>query len=181
MTPKVRVVVTSTAAIVVLSQFAFLPMPAHAASGTAFINGIRRDPGSTQVPVTGGCLATNGRQHTAQLFLRGPGPSTNVVFSGAATVDPFGNLTGSVTVPADAVAGSTFTVSAQCTEPGQVAGVESARLPLPSPGQSFMSFDQNGLPGPPTSSTTVTTTTRGTGGTTTGRAAPITKQPQFAG
>ncbi len=176
-----------SAGALLLGLVALTPVPAIAASGTAVISGIRRDTTSTVVPVTGSCLATNERQNTAQLFLRGPGPSTNIVFSGPAIVDLFGNLFGAVTVPTNAAAGSTFTVSAQCTEPGQPAGVESRRIPLPAPGESFMSFDEGTLPGPP-SSTTVTSiqTTpqlppRGTTGTTTGRASPITRQPQFTG
>ena len=165
---------------------ALVPVAASAASGTAVISGIRRDTTSTVVPVTGSCLATNERQNTAQLFLRGPGPSTNIVFSGPAIVDLFGNLFGSVTVPTNAAAGSTFTVSAQCTEPGQPAGVESRRIPLPAPGESFMSSDEGTLPVPSSSSTTVPTTTTiprtsTTGGSTTGRASPIPRQPQFTG
>lgn len=101
-------------------------------------------------------------------------------------MDPFGNLTGSLTVPVNAVAGSIYTVSAQCTEPGQPAGVESRRIPLPAPGESFMSFDQGTLPMPSNSSTTVATTTTiprtsTIGGSTTGRASPIPRQPQFTG
>jgi len=163
------------------------PVAAVAASGTAIIDGISRDPISPLVPVMGNCLPTNGRT-TAQLFLRGPGPSTSIVFSGPATVDAFGNFKGSVTVPTNATAGSSYNVSAQCTDQGQAAGPESAGIPLPPPGQGFMSFDQRGLPGPPTSTTTVTSmrTTpqapqRVPAGTTSGRATPITRQPQFTG
>lgn len=176
-----------SAGALVLSLVALTPVPAMAASGTAIIDGISRDTTSTLVSVTGSCLPTNGRT-TALLFLRGPGPSTNIVFSGAASVDPFGNLKGSVTVPANAVAGSTFKVSAQCTDQGQAAGPESAGIPLPAPGTSFGSFDQRGFPVPPSSTTTVTSnlTTpqlppRGTAGATTSRAMPITRQPQFTG
>ncbi len=179
--------VLPSAGALFLGLVVLTPVPAIAASGTAIIDGIRRDATSTLVPVTGSCLPTNGRT-TAQLFLRGPGPSTSIVFSGAATVDAFGNLTGSVTVPANAVAGSTYKVSAQCTDQGQAAGPESAGIPLPAPGTSFMSFDQRGLPVPSTSSTTVVATTgttprtpTGTAGATTGRATPITRQPQFTG
>lgn len=188
MSKKIRVLATGVGALAAaMTQVVLVPATAHATSGTAIISGITRDPVSTRVLVTGSCLATNGRLNTAQLFLRGPGPSTDVVFSGPATVDAFGNLSGSVTVPASGVAGSTYTVSAQCTEPGQPAGVESRRIPLPSPGESFMSFDEGTLPMPSSPSTTVATTTtipqnsRTTGGSTTGRATPIARQPQFTG
>jgi len=178
-----------SAGALLLGLVALTPVPAIAASGTAIIDGIRRDPGSSLVPVTGSCLPTDGRT-TAQLFLRGPGSSTNIVFSGAASVDPFGNLTGSVTVPANAVAGSIYKVSAQCTDQGQAAGPESTGIPLPAPGTAFASFDQRGLPVPPSSTTTTTVgattgatpqTPRGTAGATTSRATPITRQPQFTG
>ncbi len=175
-----------SAGALLLGLVVLTPVPAIAASGTAIIDSIRRDPVSSLVPVGGNCLPTNGRT-TAQLFLRGPGSSTNIVFSGAASVDPFGNLTGSVTIPANAVAGSTFKVSAQCTDQGQAAGPESAGIPLPPPGTEFGSFDQRGLPVPPSSTTTVPTTgatpqpPRGTAGATTSRATPITRQPQFTG
>jgi len=177
---------TSVGALI-LGLEALTPIPAIAASGTAIIDGIRRDAGTSLVPVTGSCLPTSGRT-TAQLFLRGPGSSTNIVFSGAASVDAFGNLTGSVTVPTNAVAGSTYKISAQCTDQGQAAGPESAGIPLPAPGTAFMSFDQRGLPVSPSSTTTVAATTgttaqtpAGTAGATTSRAMPITRQPQFTG
>ncbi|MDQ2826103.1 MAG: hypothetical protein M3Y04_03930, partial [Actinomycetota bacterium] len=112
----------------------------------------------------------------------------NIVFSGAASVDPFGNLTGAVTIPANAVAGSTYKVSAQCTDQGQAAGPESEGVLLPPPGTEFGSFDQRGPPVPSISTTIVGATTgatrrtpRGTVGATTSRATPITRQPQFTG
>lgn len=175
------------AGALILGLDALSPIPAIATSGTALIDGIRRYAGSSLVPVTGSCLPTNGRT-TAQLFLRGPGSSTNIVFSGAASVDPFGNLTGSVTVPANTVAGTTYKISAQCIDQGQAAGPESTGIPLPAPGTAFMSFDQRGLPVSPSSTTTVVATTgttaqtpAGTTGVTTSRAMPITRQPQFTG
>lgn len=131
---------------------------------------------------------SSGRPNTAvQLFLRGPGSSTSVVFSGPGTVQPDGSFSGFVTVPSNAVAGSTYKVSAQCTEQGQAAGLESEGVPLPPPGQGYTSVDREGLPGPTTPSTTVatTTTTAHTAGhtasTTTSRATPIVRQPQFTG
>lgn len=162
------------------------PVAAVAANG-AFIDSISRDTTSLLVPVTGGCFSTSGRT-TAQLFLRGPGPSTSIVFSGSATVDAFENLSGSVTVPSNATAGSIYKVSAQCTDQGQAAGPESVGILLPPPGITSMITDQRGLPVPPSSTTTVTsmrttpqTPPRGPAGTTTGRATPITRQPQFTG
>ena len=52
-------------------------------------------------------------------------PECSVVFLGAATVQPNGNFSGVVTVPSNVAAGSTFKVSAQCTERGQAAGTEA--------------------------------------------------------
>ncbi len=177
------------AAVGLLSQLSFPPVAAFAASGTAIVTSISRDLVSSQVPVSGiGCSSATGQPNTAQLFLRPPGASSDIVFSGSASVQQSsGRFSGFVTVPSDAPAGSTFTVSAQCTEQGQPAGVESARIPLPAPGQAYMSFDQGGLPGQPNPNPTVVTTTIApqtsgdSSGTTTGRATPIARQPQFTG
>ncbi len=176
-----------SAGVLLVVLVVLTPVAAVAASGTAVIDGISRGTTSPLVPVTGSCLPTNGRT-AAQLFLRGPGPSTSVVFSGPATVDAFGNFKGSVTIPTNATAGSTYKVSAQCTDQGQAAGPESTGILLPPPGISSMISDPRGLPVPPSSTTTVTSmrTTpqlppRVPAGTTTGRATPITRQPQFTG
>lgn len=187
MSQKVLVRLAAGAAAVV-AQVAFPPVPSLAATG-AIVTSISRDAVSTQVPVSGvGCHTSSGRPNTAaQLFLRGPGASTSVVFSGPATVQPDGSFSGFVTVPSNTGAGSTYKVSAQCIEQGQAAGVESAGVALPPPGQGYMSFDQEGLPVPPSSSTTVAPTTTaphtptGTGVATTRRATPIVRQPQFTG
>jgi len=177
----------ATGAATVVAQVAFPPLPSLAATG-AIVTSISRDAVSTQVPVSGvGCHTSSGRPNTAaQLFLRGPGASTSVVFSGPATVQPDGSFSGFVTVPSNAGAGSTYKVSAQCIEQGQAAGVESGGIPLPPPGQGYMSFDREGFPVPPSSSTTVapTTTAPHTSigmAATTSRAIPIVRQPQFTG
>ncbi len=70
---KIRVLATGVGALAAaMTQVVLVPATAHATSGTAVISGITRDAVSARVLVTGSCLATNGRQNTAQLFLRGP-------------------------------------------------------------------------------------------------------------
>ena len=100
---------------------------------------------------------------------------------------PTGAFTGIVTIPFNAVIGSTYKVSAQCTEQGQSPGVESTGVvltvtrnrpnpaPVP-PGTETATFDQSQ---PGTASPSGTTRTSPTN--TTGRANPISAQPKFTG
>lgn len=167
---------------------------ASAISGTATVTSLNPDrdffPGQVLQVGGSGCITPNGLPNSAQVILRGPGGSTAVVsvseFPTPALVAPNGTFSGIVTIPFIAAVGSTYKVSAQCTEQGQPPGPESAGLvltvtrgrPAPTPvppGTEFGTFDQSrpGTAGP---------ATRGNGrAATTGRASPISAQPRFTG
>jgi len=182
-------------AVAAMALVAFPVSQAAASSGTATVTSL--NPASDYFPgrvveVGGtGCITSDGLPNAAQVILRGPGASTNAVsvsaFPTPALVTPTGTFSGIITIPFNAVIGSTYRVSAQCTEQGQSPGVESTGVvltvtgnrpnpaPVP-PGTETGTFDQSQ---PVT--TSPSGTTRNSPTTTTGRANPISAQPRFTG
>lgn len=191
--PKVRFL--TMGAVAAMALVAFPVSQASASSGQATVTSLNPasdfSPGRV-VEVGGtGCITSNGLPNAAQVILRGPGASTNAVsvsaFPTPALVTATGTFSGIVTIPFTAVIGSTYKVSAQCTEQGQSPGGESIGIvvtvtrnrpnpaPVP-PGTETGTFDRSQ---PGTASPSVTTRTSPS--TTTGRANPIAAQPKFTG
>ncbi len=67
-----------------------------------------------------GCIQNGTIVQTVTLRLSGPSPATTAVSSGSATVTApsTGDFTGTISVPAGARVGDSFTLSAFCTESG---------------------------------------------------------------
>jgi len=136
-----------------------------------------------------GCITPGGSPNTVQLILRGPNSSTPVTqfVPNTASVEAGGTFQGLIATPLNAPVGSTYLLSAQCTEQGQPPGPESAGVPLtvtrmlsiptitgiPVTAGGGLTGTGTGLSGP---------TTGVTGGTgTTGAALPIPARPNFTG
>ena len=186
MSKEMRAVAAGTFAVV--AQVVLPAAPALAASGTATITRLvpASGPAGTAITAFGAGCVTNGVVNSAEVLLRGPGASTTVVFRRGAFVGDqrttpslaLGTFMGQAVVPTNAVTGSTYTVSAQCTEQGQPPGPESAGVvfTVTAPGTD--------APADTGGTTRVATTTGASttgAATTTGRATPIPSQPRFTG
>ncbi len=191
--PKIRFLTMGVVAAIAL--VAFPVSQASASSGTATVTSLNSASGffpGQPVQVGGaGCITPNGLPNAAQVILRGPGALANAVsvsaFPTPALVTATGTFSGIITIPFVAVVGSTYKVSAQCTEQGQPPGVESTGVvltvtrnrpnpaPVP-PGTETGTFDRSQ---PGTASPSGTTPNSPTN--TTGRANPISAQPRFTG
>ena len=204
MSKKMRAMAAGTFAVV--AQVVLPGAPVLAASGTATITRLvpASGPAGTAITVNGAGCVTNGVANiSAEVLLRGPGASTTIVFRRGAFVNDqrtassfaLGTFLGQAVVPENAVTGSTYTVSAQCTEQGQPPGPESAgvvfTVTAPGTGATVGGTD---APADTGGTTRVATTTGAaitgaattgaaiTGAaTTTGRATPIPSQPRFTG
>ena len=196
MSKEMRAVAAGTFAVV--AQVVLPAAPALAASGTATITRLvpASGPAGTAITAFGAGCVTNGVVNSAEVLLRGPGASTTVVFRRGAFVGDqrttpslaLGTFMGQAVVPENAVTGSTYTVSAQCTEQGQPPGPESAgvvfTVTAPGTGATVGGTD---APADTGGTTRVATTTGAVTGavtgaaTTTGRATPIPSQPRFTG
>jgi len=174
------------------------PAPAPAQSATATITRIDPTSGAAGglVSVAGeGCLTPIGQPASAaELFVRGPGPTTNSIAPVPAVLGPTqfavgldgGRFMGLVRIPAGASVGSTYMLSARCIAEGQPQGPESQGAIFtvtelaPAP-----SFDAGR--GTATTSGVASSTGAVTGGAaspgrpTTGGAKPILAQPHFTG
>ncbi len=183
--------VALVATAIAVAQMGTTPA-ALAASGTAVISlNPVSGPAGTGAPVIGsGCISASGVAHAARVLARGPGASTTI--AAQAQAPPFlppippgvpalapGTFFVVLQIPRDAATGSTYRVSAQCTEPGQPPGPESASFiftvsgpaviePVTTGGTGGLAGTNTGVLLPPT-------------GTTTGRAAPIARAPSFTG
>ena len=194
MSKKMRAIAAGTFAVV--AQVVLPAAPVLAASGTATITRLvpASGPAGTEITAFGAGCVTNGVVNSAEVLLRGPGASTTVVFRLGAFVGDqrttpslaLGTFMGQAVVPENAVTGSTYTVSAQCTEQGQPPGPESAgvvfTVTAPGTGATVGGTVAPAVTGfaVPGGTTSVATTT-GVAATTTGRATPIPSQPRFTG
>ena len=193
---KMRAMAAGTFAVV--AQVVLPGAPVLAASGTATITRLvpASGPAGTAITAFGAGCVTNGVVNSAEVLLRGPGASTTVVFrlgapvngqQTAPSITP-GTFLGQAVVPTNAVTGSTYTVSAQCTEQGQPPGPESAGVvfTVTAPG-TVPPADTGGTTRVATTTGATTTGAATTGAaitgaaTTTGRATPIPSQPRFTG
>jgi len=188
------------------AALAFPIAPAPAQSASATITRISPTSGAAGVLVSvdgTGCITPGGQPvSTAELFVRGPGASTNRVgpVSTGLGPTPFavglagGAFLGLVPIPADASTGATYKLSAQCIAQGQPLGPESAGVIFtvtgPAPPPRFDTGMGTGTgTGTGTGSNSGTRPTTGAvtgqaglaGGATTGRATPIPAQPRFTG
>lgn len=176
-------------AVIVVTQIALPTALVLAASGTATVTNVSPANGPAGIPVlvaVGGCVTPNGMPNTARVFVRGPGASTAIVSQAVAGVPPPpppgvsplppGSFSASLITPIDAAIGSTFKLSAQCTEQGQAPGPESGGVVFTVTSAALSSSG-------PTTGIAGTTTGMATspGGATTGRATPITQTPRFTG
>lgn len=184
-----RTVVLLATAIAV-AQMGTTPA-ALAASGTAVISlNPVSGPAGTRFPVIGGgCISASGVAHTARALARGPGASTTIVSQAPAGSPPPvlppgvpqlppGSFSVPLQIPPDAATGSTYRVSAQCTEPGHPPGPESASFIFTVSGPAVIEPVTTGATGVAGTNTGVLLPPTGT---TTGRAAPIVRTPSFTG
>lgn len=183
-----RTVVLVATAIAV-AQMGTTPA-ALAASGTAVIslNPVSGPAGISFPVLGGGCISASGVAHTARAFARGPGASTTIVSQApAGPLPPIppglpqlppGSFAVPLQIPPDAATGSTYRVSAQCTEPGQPPGPESASSIFTVSGPAVIEPVTTGATGGVGTNTGVLLPPTGT---TTGRAAPIVRTPSFTG